>query len=146
MSGMKDCWILSQADLYMINEDKLSKGEIGSCVVYTYGVDGRKPRGEYGTVGYTVSMPQTSVMRQDVTEQTRDAFTVSQTYDSCGSVEYINGRSTLVALLAKNASRLRVDGGFVSITGTPVYYYNLQDHLGSNRAVLNASGTLVQTD
>ena len=76
----------------------------------------------------------------------RDAFTVSQTYDSCGSVEYINGRSTLVALLAKNASRLRVDGGFVSITGTPVYYYNLQDHLGSNRAVLNASGTLVQTD
>ena len=106
----------------------------------------RKKRKIEYTVGYTVSMPQTSVMRQDVTEQTRDAFTVSQTYDSCGSVEYINGRSTLVALLAKNASRLRVDGGFVSITGTPVYYYNLQDHLGSNRAVLNASGTLVQTD
>lgn len=38
-----------------------------------------------------------------------------------------------------------VDGGYISISGTtPTYHYYLKDHLGNNRVVVDASGTVKQ--
>lgn len=38
-----------------------------------------------------------------------------------------------------------IDGGYVTFSGsTPVYHYYLKDHLGNNRVVCSASGTVEQ--
>ena len=40
-----------------------------------------------------------------------------------------------------------IDGGYITLSGsTPVYHYYLKDHLGSNRVVCNASGTVEQAN
>ena len=57
--------------------------------------------------------------------------------DYCGNMIYEGG--TLKQIL--------VDGGYVTLNGTtPVYHYYLQDHLGNNRVVCNASGTVEQVN
>ncbi|MBE6267094.1 MAG: RHS repeat-associated core domain-containing protein [Prevotella ruminicola] len=55
--------------------------------------------------------------------------------DYCGSMIYEN--NVLKQIL--------VDGGYVTFSGsTPVYHYYLKDHLGNNRVVCSASGTVEQ--
>lgn len=36
------------------------------------------------------------------------------------------------------------DGGYISMTGTPFYFYYLKDHLGNNRVVVSPAGTATQ--
>ena len=53
----------------------------------------------------------------------------------CGNIIYDNN----------NLSQLHIDGGYITFSGTtPQYHYFLQDHLGSNRVVVNESGTAEQ--
>ena len=53
----------------------------------------------------------------------------------CGNIIYDNN----------NLSQLLIDGGYITFSGTtPQYHYYLQDHLGSNRVVVNESGTAEQ--
>jgi len=58
-------------------------------------------------------------------------------YFLCSNMMYAN--STLKHVL--------VDGGYITVSGgTPTYHYYLQDHLGNNRVVCNASGTVEQVN
>ena len=57
--------------------------------------------------------------------------------DYCGNMIYEGGA----------LKQILVDGGYVTLNGTtPVYHYYLQDHLGNNRVVCNASGTVEQVN
>lgn len=39
--------------------------------------------------------------------------------------------------------QILIDGGYITFSGTtPQYHFYLQDHLGNNRVVCNASGTV----
>ena len=57
----------------------------------------------------------------------------SKTTDYCGNVIYENG-------LLK---RIMVDGGYIE-NGT--YYFYLTDHLGNNRVIASAGGSIVQSN
>ena len=59
------------------------------------------------------------------------ALTQSKTIDYVGNKIYENG----------TLKRILIDGGYIEGN---VYHYYLTDHLGNNRVVVNASGTLVQ--
>ena len=55
----------------------------------------------------------------------------------CGNMLYENG--TLKQIL--------IDGGYITFNGsTPQYHFYLKDHLGNNRVVVNASGTVEQVN
>ena len=57
--------------------------------------------------------------------------------DYCGSMIYENNVLTQVL----------VDGGYITFSGTtPQYHFYLKDHLGNNRVVCNASGTVEQVN
>lgn len=57
--------------------------------------------------------------------------------DYCGNMIYEGGA----------LKQILVDGGYVTLNGTtPVYHYYLQDHLGNNRVVCNASSTVEQVN
>ena len=60
---------------------------------------------------------------------------VTTTTDYCGNVIYENG----------TAKRLLTDEGYVDLTNNTYYYY-LKDHQGNNRAVVNSSGTVQETN
>ncbi len=60
---------------------------------------------------------------------------VTTTTDYCGNVIYENG----------TAKRLLTDEGYVDLT-TNTYYYYMKDHQGNNRAVVNSSGTVQETN
>ena len=56
-------------------------------------------------------------------------------YTYCDNFIYYNG----------DLNKILVDGGYISISGTtPTYHYYLKDHLGNNRLVVDASGTVKQ--
>jgi RHS repeat-associated protein len=56
-------------------------------------------------------------------------------YTYCDNFIYYNG----------DLNKILVDGGYISISGTtPTYHYYLKDHLGNNRVVVYASGTVKQ--
>ena len=57
----------------------------------------------------------------------------SKTTEYCGNVIYENGA----------LKRILVDGGYIE---GGAYYFYLTDHLGNNRVVANASGSIVQTN
>ena len=57
----------------------------------------------------------------------------SKTTEYCGNVIYENGV----------LKRILVDGGYIE---GGAYYFYLTDHLGNNRVVANASGSIVQTN
>ena len=59
----------------------------------------------------------------------------STTTTYCGNLIYENGA----------LKQMLVDGGYVTFSGaTPVYHFYIQDHLGNNRVVAKANGTVEQ--
>ncbi len=56
-----------------------------------------------------------------------------KTTDYCGSLIYENG----------TLKRILIESGYIE---NGVYYFYLKDHLGNNRVVANASGTIVQSN
>jgi len=66
-----------------------------------------------------------------------DKVAVTTQTDYCGNVIYENGV----------LSRILVDGGYITMSGTtPTYHYYIQDHQGNNRVVFNQNGTIEQTN
>ena len=74
-------------------------------------------------------------------------------YDATGKklrVTYINPNSTTdycgnMIYEGSTLKQVLIDGGYVTFSGsTPVYHYYLKDHLGNNRVVCSASGTVEQ--
>ena len=48
---------------------------------------------------------------------------------------------------SNGVKQLLVDGGYVTFSGTtPQYHFYLKDHLGNNRVIVNASGTVEQVN
>ncbi|KXB46393.1 RHS repeat-associated core domain protein [Bacteroidales bacterium KA00344] len=46
-----------------------------------------------------------------------------------------------------NLKTVLIDGGYITFNGAaPVYHYYLQDHLGNNRVVVQANGTVEQVN
>jgi RHS repeat-associated protein len=62
----------------------------------------------------------------------------SNVYEAyCGNFIYRNG----------NLTRVLVDGGYITFSGTtPHYHFYLRDHLGNNRVVVNASKTVEEVN
>ena len=59
----------------------------------------------------------------------------SATTTYCGNMIYENGA----------LKQMLIDGGYVTFSGaTPVYHFYIQDHLGNNRVVAKANGTVEQ--
>jgi len=64
-----------------------------------------------------------------------DKLAVTIQTDYCGNVKYEN----------ETQSRILVDGGYITMSGTkPIYHYYIQDHQGNNRVVLNYNCTIEQ--
>ncbi len=90
----------------------------GNVIKYTYSSNGMKQKVNY----YTRQMNQTQL-----------SLLVSRYY--CSNMIYENG--TLMQVL--------VDGGYITFNGTtPTYHFYMKDHLGNNRIVTSASGTVEQ--
>ena len=66
---------------------------------------------------------------------TYNVLSSNGSYTYCDNFIYYNG----------DLNKILVDGGYISISGTtPTYHYYLKDHLGNNRVVVDASGTVKQ--
>ena len=66
---------------------------------------------------------------------TYNVLSSNGSYTYCDNFIYYNGA----------LNKILVDGGYISISGsTPTYHYYLKDHLGNNRLVVDASGTVKQ--
>jgi len=89
----------------------------GKYITYVYDATGQKLR-----VNYHPSQTATTGLQVDY----------------CGNVQYESG----------TLKRILVEGGYVSFSGgTPYYHYYLQDHLGSNRVVMNkTTGATIQVN
>ena len=89
----------------------------GKSITYVYDATGQKLR-----VNYHPSQTATTGLQVDY----------------CGNVQYESG----------TLKRILVEGGYVSFSGgTPYYHYYLQDHLGSNRVVMNkTTGATIQVN
>ena len=85
--------------------------------------------GNMASYVYSVAGGKLSVSYQTGTGNTSTQY--------CGNIIYDNN----------NLSQLHIDGGYITFSGTtPQYHYYLQDHLGSNRVVVNESGTAEQVN
>ena len=83
------------------------------------------------TTEYVYSYDETKLQTVHKTQQPQTSATT--TY--CGNMIYENGA----------LKRMLVDGGYVTFSGaTPVYHFYIQDHLGNNRVVAKANGTVEQ--
>ncbi len=83
------------------------------------------------TTEYVYSYDGTKLQTIHKTQQPQTSATT--TY--CGNMIYENGA----------LKQMLVDGGYVTFSGaTPVYHFYIQDHLGNNRVVAKANGTVEQ--
>ena len=88
----------------------------------------------FGDGGYINYQYSASGMKQMVWGSAPRQGSKSQFY--LGNYVYGNG-----------VKQLLVDGGYVTFSGsTPVYHFYLKDHLGNNRIVASASGTVEQVN
>ncbi|EGJ99791.1 MULTISPECIES: DUF6443 domain-containing protein [Dysgonomonas] len=99
---------------------------------YTYSASGVKLRTEQR---YD---PNYTVTPSNATNPTNDGLADYKNTDYVGNIIYetVKSGSTIT-----NKTRILVDGGYIE---GGVYYYYLTDHLGNNRVVANAGGTVIQ--
>jgi RHS repeat-associated protein len=99
---------------------------------YTYSASGVKLRTEQR---YD---PNYTVTPSNATNPTNDGLADYKNTDYAGNIIYetVKSGSTIT-----NKTRILVDGGYIE---GGLYYYYLTDHLGNNRVVANASGTVIQ--
>lgn len=105
----------------------------GSYVFYTYNAGGEKLRTDY----YINPLPNMVPQLNGGTGMNRNVNLQHTRVDYCGNLVYEN--DTLKQVL--------FEGGYVTFNGTtPQYHFYVQDHLGNNRVVCNASGTIEQVN
>lgn len=113
----------------------------GNMEQYTYSADGSKLSVTYGINITAIAVPMTKVMNNTSTSlltgnSSKDNILDEQkrTVFYCGNVIY-----------DRDTTRILTDEGYITFNGTnPVYHYYLKDHLGNNRIVMNADGTIEQ--
>nr|WP_320036967.1 RHS repeat-associated core domain-containing protein [uncultured Bacteroides sp.] len=104
----------------------------GHTTEYLYDAAGVKRR-----VKQITAVPDMFVSMGTIRPVSNDSIKEITQTDYCGKVIYENG----------TLSRILVDGGYITMSGTiPTYHYYIQDHLGNNRVVFNQSGTIEQTN
>ena len=105
----------------------------GSYVLYTYNAGGEKLRTDY----YINPLPNAVPQVNGGTGGTGNANLQHTRVDYSGNLVYEN--DTLKQVL--------IDGGYVTFNGSsPQYHFYVQDHLGNNRVVCNASGSIEQVN
>ena len=108
---------------------QLSEGHMAE---YRYDAAGKKLSVTYTTSKTNLMVPMGSIVPPQATNV---AMTLKTVY--CGNMIYENG----------NLKTILIEGGYITFNGTaPVYHYYLQDHLGDNRVVVNANGTVEQVN
>ena len=116
---------------YTYNGNQLIKISITSI---TYNVINQPQKITFSdgkTTEYVYSYDGTKLQTVHKTLQPQTSATT--TY--CGNLIYENGA----------LKQMLVDGGYVTFSGaTPVYHFYIQDHLGNNRVVAKADGTVKQ--
>ncbi|WP_255498815.1 DUF6443 domain-containing protein, partial [Dysgonomonas sp. ZJ709] len=102
-------------------------------IVYTYSAAGTKLQTQYLSDKSRSMSPMSGMMTESIIGYSISpaALTATKTVDYVGNKVYENG----------SLKRVLVDGGYVE---GGVYYFFLTDHLGNNRVVANAGGTVVQ--
>ena len=104
----------------------------GHMAEYGYDAVGKKLSVTYTTSKTNLMVPMGSIVPPQATNV---AMTLKTVY--CGNMIYENG----------NLKTILIEGGYITFNGTaPVYHYYLQDHLGDNRVVVNANGTVEQVN
>ncbi|WP_236264210.1 RHS repeat domain-containing protein [Dysgonomonas sp. Marseille-P4677] len=82
--------------------------------------------------------PNLNVMPMNTTSPVNDGLADYKNTDYVGNIIY---ETVKIESSITNKTRILVDGGYIE---NGVYHYYLADHLGSNRVVINASGTITQ--
>ena len=82
--------------------------------------------------------PNYSVTPSNTTNPANDGLTDYKNTDYVGNIIYETEKNS-AGIVSK--TRILIDGGYIE---SGVYYYYLTDHLGNNRVVVNASGTVIQ--
>ncbi|MFQ9317668.1 DUF6443 domain-containing protein [Dysgonomonas mossii] len=104
---------------------EIANPSVKGCIKYTYSAAGVKLR----------TVHETDMNVQNATVMAVAPFstetTTTETTDYVGNVIYKNNV----------LNRILVDGGYIE---GGVYHYYMTDHLGNNRVVVNASGTVIQ--
>ena len=104
----------------------------GHMAEYGYDAAGKKLSVTYTTSKTNLMVPMGSIVPPQATNVVMTLKT-----DYCGNMIYENG----------NLKTILIEGGYITFNGTaPVYHYYLQDHLGDNRVVVNANGTVEQVN
>ncbi|MBK5722312.1 RHS repeat-associated core domain-containing protein, partial [Dysgonomonas sp. Marseille-P4677] len=99
---------------------------------YTYSASGVKLKTEQRYDPTLVNSPI------GTTTPATDGLTDYKNTDYVGNIIYETSKSSAGTV---NKTRILVDGGYIE---NGVYHYYLADHLGNNRVVVNASGTITQ--
>ena len=104
----------------------------GHTTEYLYDAAGVKRR-----VKQITAVPDMFVSMGTIRPVSNDSIKEITQTDYCENVIYENGA----------LSKIFVDGGYITMSGTtPTYHYYIQDHQGNNRVVFNQNGTTEQTN
>ncbi|KXB46402.1 RHS repeat-associated core domain protein [Bacteroidales bacterium KA00344] len=123
---------ISKIEYNLLNLPSKLQFSEGHLAEYGYDASGKKLNVTYSTSKTNLMVPMGSIVPPQATNV---AMTLRMDY--CGNMIYENG----------NLKTILIEGGYITFNGTaPVYHYYLQDHLGDNRVVVNANGTVEQVN
>ena len=125
----------------------------GATTEYTYDQNGNMTK----DLNKNISSIQYNLLNLPSRITYQDGRMINYIYSATGtklSVTYTNGGTTTNNqycgnMLYENGTlkQILIDGGYITFNGsTPQYHFYLKDHLGNNRVVVNASGTMEQVN
>ena len=125
----------------------------GATTEYTYDQNGNMTK----DLNKNISSIQYNLLNLPSKITYQDGRMINYIYSATGtklSVTYTNGGTTTNNqycgnMLYENGTlkQILIDGGYITFNGsTPQYHFYLKDHLGNNRVVVNASGTVEQVN
>lgn len=125
----------------------------GATTEYTYDQNGNMTK----DLNKNISSIQYNLLNLPSKITYQDGRMINYVYSVTGtklSVTYTNGGTTTNNqycgnMLYENGTlkQILINGGYITFNGsTPQYHFYLKDHLGNNRVVVNASGTVEQVN